>query len=105
MGTKVLKDAKLQHKAKVKKDRKIMEKSPFKNFGAGILSYFNLIESLIVTFLIICIVMIPTMVIYTNDQGYVGKVTDSQKIYALMTLGNLGHVSSQCVHQFISVDS
>ena len=71
-----------------------MEKSPFKNYGAGIISYFNLIESLMWTFLIMCVVMIPTMIIYARDTGYVGKVTDSQAIYAYMTLGNLGHVSS-----------
>lgn len=90
----MIKDAKAQHSAKVHKEKKIMEKSPFKNFGAGIISYFNLIENLMWTFMVICFIMIPTVVIYVRDTGYVGKVTDSQKLYAYMTLGNLGHVSS-----------
>ena len=90
----MIQDAKAQHSAKVHKEKKIMEKSPFKNYGAGIISYFNLIESLMYTFLIMCLVMIPTMIIYSRDTGYVGKVTDSQGLYAYMTLGNLGHVSS-----------
>jgi len=50
------------------------------------------------TFFLLCIVMLPTMIIYSRDTGYVGKVQDSQKWFALMTLGNLGHVSSQCIH-------
>jgi hypothetical protein len=95
-GTNVLKDVEKLHSQKSMK--KVKEKSPFKNYGAGILSYFNLMENLILTFLLLCIVMVPTMVIYASDEGYVGKVADSQKFFALMTLGNLGHVSSQCIH-------
>jgi hypothetical protein len=48
--------------------------------------------------------MLPTFVIYTLDTGYNGKVSDAQRIYAISTLGNLGHVGSSCIHQFISVD-
>ena len=78
-GTNILEDVIKLHKEKIKKNRLIesIEKSPFKDFGAGILSYFNLIKSLIVTFLILCIIMIPTMIIYSTDTGYVGKVTSS----------------------------
>lgn len=68
------------------------------------MSYFNLIEMLISTFFVICIIMLPTIIIYSTDTGYVGKVSKSQESYAFSTLGNLGHVSSQCIHQFIIVE-
>lgn len=48
--------------------------------------------------------MIPTMAIYFTDTGYVGKVSSSISFYALSTLGNLGHVSPICQHQFISIN-
>ena len=70
------------------------DEDPINMLGFGIVSYFNLIKGLILTFFILTLLNIPTMYIYATHSGF-GKLSTSQMGNAV-TLGNMGGSQTKC---------
>ena len=80
-------DAKFLHKInmEMKLKNKKEQFSDFRGYGIGIVSYFKIIYSLIITFCVLTLIMVPTIGIYSSK-----KIFTSKKFYTTPTLGNLG---------------
>ena len=63
------------------------------------MAYLDLIKSLILSFALISVVMLPTMIIYGSKDGFRGKIDSSRYFYTIPTIGNLGAFESQCHYQ------
>jgi hypothetical protein len=74
-----------KYKSKQKQTKKV-----FNNFGLGVLSYFNIIESLIGTLFVICLISIPLMVLYYDPEPDHDKGITFSNFPKTIMLGNFG---------------
>jgi hypothetical protein len=72
-------------------DEKPDEIEPLNQLGFGIVAYKDLMFTMTFLFTIISLLMIPTMVFYSNQSGI-----PEPKNFATLSLGNFGYSSIQC---------
>jgi len=68
-----------------------------------VLAYLNMIQSLIVTFALLTIIMLPTMILYGTGDGF-GEGTEVSWYFTTPTIGNLGALESHCHAHLINLE-
>jgi hypothetical protein len=79
-----------------------LQKEPFLYFGFGINSYFSFLGYMILIFLIVLLLLIPSFLIFSRYSGMNFKNKEWKAEY---TLGNLGSSSSHCINSPLSADN
>ena len=77
---------------------------PFENYGPDVGAYFRLIKVLVKAYLIMTLITLPLLFMNFNGNGYHFEFSMKENLFLSTNLGNLGHATATCLHQFISVD-
>ena len=76
-------------------DSNLLEKDPIMKLGYGITAYRNLMWALILSFALISLIQLPTLLIYKTASGFNFKA-DALLGREVYSLGSLGYASTQC---------
>lgn len=68
---------------------------PIYYLGFGVVSYFDLIKTMIFVFTVLSLVNLPNLMIYQSYQNYENDLVDS--FYKTTTIGNMGFSATKCV--------
>jgi len=68
---------------------------PIYYLGFGVVSYFDLIKTMIIVFSILSLANLPNLLIYQSYENYEGDLVD--RFYKEATLGNMGFSTTKCV--------
>ena len=76
------------------------EEDALTQLGFGIVEYINILYTLIWTFILFSVLLIPTMMNFRTGEVYMG---DPREGYASGMIGNLGYSTIECLHTPISL--
>jgi hypothetical protein len=89
-----------------------MTRSPFYQFGYGIVTYFQFLKHIIKVYAVLSVLAVPIILVYFSAHGlfqdgiHVGKYSGgiiSKSAY--LTLGNLGFSGTKCYSQFNNLNA
>jgi hypothetical protein len=97
----------LTHDFRQDSKRKVEEEDyedddPLNHYGYGLVSYFNLIKTMIFIFLILSLINIPVMMTYRRYESLSGDVTD--RLFKIYSMGNMGFSNTKCIHTNMLLD-
>jgi hypothetical protein len=79
------------------------DEDPANYLGFGIVSYFSLIKTMILIFMVLSLVHLPVMKAYSSYKNYSNDLLDKfKKDYSI---GNLGFATPKCVHMGLGARS
>ena len=91
----------------IPKNEEHSDDNPFLLAGYGVNSFFDIMRRLVIMFIAISVVLIPTILIYQQNkhQGVCELEEASWKSsFHSMTLGNLGGAETQCITKRLNFD-
>ena len=91
-------ERKAEHEAEQKMSSSV---DLFDGYGFGIVAYFSLLRSLILSYIFICGVACWIMHLYSSRDALSGERNSSVTQFML---GNMGYVESECFNQFLGID-
>ena len=76
------------------------------DFGIGVTSYFVLIKIMIAVFLFLTLLFIPVFYYYNEGGAFNTNaiLSNREKFFLQNSMGNLGHSTATCLHQYRSID-
>jgi len=97
-GTPFVEDAlKIFEERQNKPSAQSISRDPFKNYGFGIVAYFELLRTLICAYLLMTVFAVVIMVIFTNGDAL---ENNGDSFLTQFSLGNLGFSRFICTTQF-----
>lgn len=78
------------------KNAEVVEANPIAQLGFGIVAYVNMLWTLIWTFTLYSVLLIPTMMFFSEGSAYDSVPAAIKSTYLDTYLGNLGYSSVQC---------
>ena len=78
------------------------DEDPINYLGFGIVSYFDLIKTMMFIFLILTLLHIPVMRIYASHNNF--KEDTSEKFLRVLNIGNLGFSQTKCISSTLITD-
>ena len=76
------------------------EEDVFTQLGFGIVEYINILYTMIWTFILFSVLLIPTMMNFRTGEVY---LNDARGGYANGMIGNLGYSTVECLHTPVSL--
>ena len=109
-GTEPIEDAKENYKntqlfkfiSENLKSKQKQSKKVFNNYGLGVLSYFNTMETLIKILFASCLLALPLLVLYFDNDPDHGPGVTYPNFPRVFTMGNFGQARHECKSIFTS---